>query len=62
MAEEALRVLGRDSVERWPERFMRGLARDMRILTEGGYDLQRITPVDQFLWSPHLELAPFFRR
>ncbi len=37
-------------------------ARDARILASGGYRLQRITPVDQFLWSAHLELAASFRR
>jgi 23S rRNA (uracil1939-C5)-methyltransferase len=37
-------------------------ARDARTLIEGGYRLERIVPVDQFLWSPHLELAALFRR
>ncbi len=37
-------------------------ARDARILAAGGYRLERVTPVDQFLWSPHLELAAIFRR
>lgn len=37
-------------------------ARDARLLAAGGYRLQRITPVDQFLWSAHLELAACFRR
>ncbi|MBK8176189.1 MAG: class I SAM-dependent RNA methyltransferase [Rhodospirillales bacterium] len=41
-----------------PETF----ARDARILIDGGYRLERIVPVDQFLWSPHLELAAVFRR
>ena len=31
------------------------LARDLAILIEGGYLLQRIVPIDQFLWSPHVE-------
>jgi 23S rRNA (uracil1939-C5)-methyltransferase len=31
------------------------LARDLRILLEGGYALQRVVPIDQFLWSPHVE-------
>lgn len=34
--------------------------RDARILVEGGYRLTRLRPVDQFLWSPHLELAARF--
>lgn len=37
-------------------------ARDAGILTAGGYRLERVVPVDQFLWSPHLELAATFRR
>ena len=31
------------------------LVRDLRILLDGGYLLERVVPVDQFLWSPHLE-------
>ncbi len=31
------------------------LARDLAILVEGGYRVTRATPVDQFLWSPHVE-------
>jgi 23S rRNA (uracil1939-C5)-methyltransferase len=27
----------------------------LRILLEGGYALQRVVPIDQFLWSPHVE-------
>ena len=34
--------------------------RDARILADGGYRPIRIRPVDQFLWSPHLELAARF--
>ncbi|MGP1394402.1 MAG: class I SAM-dependent RNA methyltransferase [Inquilinaceae bacterium] len=37
-------------------------ARDARLLCDGGYRLERVTPVDQFLWSPHLELVGVFRR
>lgn len=36
--------------------------RDARILVEGGYRLQHITPVDQFVWSSHLELVAVFSR
>jgi len=32
-------------------------ARDARILVDGGYRLTRITPVDQFRYSPHAELV-----
>lgn len=37
-------------------------ARDAGILSRGGYRLERVTPVDQFKWSPHLELVAVFRR
>jgi 23S rRNA (uracil1939-C5)-methyltransferase len=37
-------------------------ARDAKLLAAGGYRLTAVTPVDQFLWSPHLELAGAFRR
>jgi 23S rRNA (uracil1939-C5)-methyltransferase len=31
------------------------LARDLAILIQGGYELLSVTPIDQFLWSPHIE-------
>lgn len=37
-------------------------ARDARILVDGGYRLDRVVPVDQFLWSTHIELVGFFHR
>lgn len=37
-------------------------ARDARILIDGGFRPERVTPVDQFLWSPHIELVGVFRR
>jgi 23S rRNA (uracil1939-C5)-methyltransferase len=37
-------------------------ARDARILVDGGYRLESVSPVDQFIWSPHLELVAVFRR
>lgn len=37
-------------------------ARDARILTAGGYELQRLGIVDQFRWTPHVEIAAHFRR
>jgi 23S rRNA (uracil1939-C5)-methyltransferase len=36
-------------------------ARDAAQLIEGGFRLERLTPVDQFVWTPHLELAAVFR-
>ncbi|HEY3887894.1 MAG TPA: RNA methyltransferase [Caulobacteraceae bacterium] len=37
-------------------------ARDARILADGGFVLRRVLPVDQFLWSPHVELVGVFTR
>jgi 23S rRNA (uracil1939-C5)-methyltransferase len=37
-------------------------ARDARILTEGGYSIERVTPVDQFRHTPHVELVARFAR
>ncbi len=31
------------------------LARDLAILQKGGYRIERVTPIDQFLWSAHVE-------
>lgn len=33
------------------------LARDLRILVDGGYRIARVVPVDQFLFSPHIEVV-----
>ncbi len=37
-------------------------ARDARTLADGGYRLNRVVPIDQFLWSPHVELFAEFSR
>ena len=37
-------------------------ARDSQILVNGGYQLKKITSIDQFLWSPHVELVAEFYR
>jgi len=37
-------------------------ARDARILVDGGYRLARVTPVDQFLYSAHVEVVARFER
>lgn len=37
-------------------------ARDARTLIDGGYELVSVTPVDQFLWSPHIELVGIFHK
>lgn len=38
------------------------LARDARILIDGGYNLISVTPVDQFIYTPHVEAVAVFRR
>lgn len=38
------------------------LARDVRILVDGGYRLESLTPVDQFLYSAHVEAVAVLRR
>ena len=38
------------------------LARDVRILIDGGYTLERVTPIDQFLFSHHVEAVAVLRR
>lgn len=38
------------------------LARDARILIAGGYRLVAVQPIDQFIWSPHVELVAAFAR
>jgi 23S rRNA (uracil1939-C5)-methyltransferase len=37
-------------------------SRDARLLADGGYRLAAVTPVDQFRWSPHVELVARFER
>jgi len=37
-------------------------ARDARILVDGGYRLVRVAPVDQFLYSAHVEVVACFKK
>jgi 23S rRNA (uracil1939-C5)-methyltransferase len=37
-------------------------ARDARILIDGGYEIEGVTPVDQFRHTPHVELVARFAR
>ena len=41
-----------------PETF----AIDVRELVRRGYQIQKITPVDQFMWSPHVEVVGILQR
>lgn len=38
------------------------LARDLAILTGGGYRIVSVTPIDQFFWSPHVEIVALLAR
>lgn len=38
------------------------LARDLEILMAGGYRLTSVTPIDQFLWSAHVEVVALLER
>ncbi|WP_425996177.1 class I SAM-dependent RNA methyltransferase [Caulobacter sp. DWR1-3-2b1] len=37
-------------------------ARDARMLVDAGFKLEKVLPVDQFVWSPHIELVGIFSR
>lgn len=61
-AKEQIEVLAQSTIPRIigvscnPATF----ARDARILQDGGYHLESLTLVDQFVWSPHAELVGLF--
>jgi len=38
------------------------LARDLALLLDGGYRLTSVTPIDQFLWSPHVEAVALLEK
>ena len=38
------------------------LARDLRTLVDGGYRIVRIHPIDQFLWSAHVEAVALLEK
>ncbi len=38
------------------------LARDLAVLVDGGYRLIKVTPIDQFLWSPHVEAVALIEK
>jgi 23S rRNA (uracil1939-C5)-methyltransferase len=40
----------------------RTFTRDATILMSGGYKLTAVTPVDQFAWSPHVEIVGVFQK
>ena len=63
-AEAQAQELARSSVPRiaYVSCSAQTFARDARILIAGGYRLLRVTPVDQFRFSPHVELVGHFAR
>jgi 23S rRNA (uracil1939-C5)-methyltransferase len=38
------------------------LARDLRVLVDAGYHIKAVTPIDQFLWSTHVETVALLSR
>lgn len=63
-AEAQARALARSKVPRiaYVSCDAQSFARDARILVDGGYRIGTVVPVDQFLWSSHIELVAAFTR
>ncbi len=63
-AEDQSRQLAQSSVKRIAMVSCNAttFARDLRLLLDGGYRVKRITPIDQFLWSPHIEIVAALER
>jgi 23S rRNA (uracil1939-C5)-methyltransferase len=63
-AEAQARQLARSKVPRlaYVSCDASSFARDTKILIDGGYRIGPVTPVDQFLWSSHIELVAAFER
>lgn len=63
-AQHQCRILSQSTVARIvmvscdPKTF----ARDAAILIQGGYELENVTPVDQFLWANHVEVVGCFEK
>lgn len=38
------------------------MVRDLRILFDAGYTIASVTPIDQFLWSPHVEAVALLQK
>jgi 23S rRNA (uracil1939-C5)-methyltransferase len=41
---------------------VQSFARDAALLIGGGYQFESVTPIDQFRYSPHVEIVGVFRR
>ncbi|HEV7689574.1 MAG TPA: hypothetical protein VGO52_02070 [Hyphomonadaceae bacterium] len=63
-AEDQSRQLAQSSVKRIAMVSCNAttFARDLRLMIDGGYKVKRITPIDQFLWSPHIEIVAALER
>jgi 23S rRNA (uracil1939-C5)-methyltransferase len=63
-AAEQVALLARAAVKRiiYVSCNPQALARDAQPLAQAGYQVLAATPVDQFLWSPHLESVVVFAR
>ena len=63
-AEAQCRMLAKSRVKRvaYVSCDVQSFARDAAILVTGGFKLEEVTPVDQFKYSPHLEMVAAFRR
>lgn len=63
-AEQQCRELGRSKVQKIAAVSCNPvtLARDLSILIDGGYRLKSVTPIDQFLWSSHVEAVALLER
>ena len=63
-AEEQAALLANSSV-RWVAAVSCNpatLARDLKLLIDGGYRLKSVTPFDQFLWSAHVEAVALLEK
>lgn len=63
-AEAQAKILARSKISRiaYVSCDAASFARDAAILTAGGYAMGPVTPIDQFLWSSHIELVAGFAR
>ncbi len=63
-AEEQIRLIGKSPIRAlaYVSCNPATLARDAAMLVESGFMLERVTPIDQFVFSPHIEVVALFSR
>ncbi len=63
-AEAQVRMLAKSSLQHvtYVSCDVQTFIRDARILDENGFKLVTVSPVDQFKWTPHVELVGVFQR